>query len=491
MPAVRFPLLYQVNARLLAAEARAGGTLDDLPDALFDEAAARGFTWIWAMGVWQTGAAGLREALAPGMRAAYARDLPDVREADVVGSPFALRGYDVHRELGGEPALARLRQRLTARGLRLMLDFIPNHVAVDHPWVESHPEYFVHGTEEDLRREPGNYVALATPGLILAHGRDPYFPGWTDTLQLDYRQPALREAMMGELLRVASRCDGVRCDMAMLLEPDVIERTWPSPRDVPGPAPFWPEAIARVRGARPDFLFLAEVYWDLEWRLLQHGFDFTYDKRLYDRLRAGAAGPVRAHLAAAPDFRDRCARFLENHDEPRAAAAFPPELHRAAAVLTFAVPGLRFFHEGQLEGRRAHAAVQLARRAAEVPDPGLRAFYDRLLAVLRRPELHEGDWRLCEVRSAGGGDGAEQNAIAFSWQLGRGRLVGVVNFGVAPARCCIAPKLASPAGERWILEDLLGDSRLPADRAQLEAAGFDLSLPAWGAHLFDVRPAPA
>ena len=438
MPAVRFPLLYQVNARLLAAEARPGGTLDDLPDVLFDEAAARGFTWIWAMGVWQTGAAGLREALAPALRAAYARDLPDASDADVIGSPFAVRGYDVARELGGEPALARLRQRLAARGLRLMLDFIPNHVALDHPWVESHPEYFVHGTADDLRREPGNYVALPTAGgeLILAHGRDPYFPGWTDTLQLDHRQPALREALIGELLRVAARCDGVRCDMAMLLEPDVIARTWPSPsRQAPGGAPFWPEAIGRVRGARPDFLFLAEVYWDLEWRLQQHGFDFTYDKRLYDRLRAGLAAPVRDHLAAEPAFRDRCARFLENHDEPRAAAAFPPERHRAAAVLAFLVPGLRLFHEGQLEGRRAHAAVQLARRTAEPPDPALRAFYDRLLAVLRRDELHQGEWRLCEA--------TEQNAIAFSWELGPSRLVAAVNFSDAPVRC----RVGRPVGD--------------------------------------------
>ncbi len=486
MPAVRFPLLYQLNTRVLVAEARAGGTLDDLPDALFDQAAERGFTWIWAMGVWQTGAAGLREALAPGLRAAYARDLPDAGDADVVGSPFAVRGYDVHRDLGGEPALARLRQRLGARGLRLMLDFVPNHVALDHPWVQAHPEYFVHGTEDDLRREPGNYVALEAGDrrLILAHGRDPYFPGWTDTLQLDYRQPALREAMIGELLRVAARCDGVRCDMAMLLEPEVFARTWTGTRSQPPPgAPFWPEAIGRVRQARPDFLFLAEVYWDLEWRLQQQGFDFTYDKRLYDRLRAGDAGPVRDHLAAEPAFRDRCARFLENHDEPRAAATFPPEQHQAAAVLAFLVPGMRFFHEGQLDGRRAHAAVQLARRAREAPDPALRAFYDGLLALLRRDELHDGDWRLCEA--------TPQNAIAFSWELGRRRLVGVVNFGGAPARCRIAPRFTSLDGNRWILEDLLVDTRERPRGLQLDGDTVELELAAWGYRLFEWHATPS
>jgi glycosidase len=490
VPAVRFPLVYQLNTRVLIAEARGDrspGTLDDLPEALLDQTAARGFTWVWALGVWQTGAAGLREALAPAMRAGYARDLPDVRDADVVGSPFAVRAYQTHEGLGGDAALDRLRRRLEARGLRLMLDFVPNHVALDHAWVDAHPEYFVQGSEDDLRREPGNYVALTTARgrTILAHGRDPYFPGWTDTLQLDYRNPALREAMIGQLASVAQRCDGVRCDMAMLLEPDVIARTWPRPG--PAVAPFWPEAIARVRHDRPDFLFLAEAYWDLEWRLMQQGFDFAYDKRLYDRLRAGEAQPVRDHLAADPAFRDRCARFLENHDEPRAAATFPPARHRAAAVLTFLVPGLRLFHEGQLEGRRAHAAIQLSRRAAEAPDPAMRAFYDRLLAALRRDELHNGSWQLCDVRPRGDDAGAKQ-VIAFTWQLGRGRLVGVVNFGDSPARCRVAPRLTNAGGERWILEDLLGDTTSGPEPIRLDPEGIDLNLAAWGAHLYDVRP---
>ncbi|HSS39983.1 MAG TPA: alpha-amylase family glycosyl hydrolase, partial [Polyangia bacterium] len=403
--------------------------------------AARGFEWIWMLGVWQTGAAGRRAALAPPMRADYARELPDVGDQDVAGSPFAIAGYDVARELGGDAALARLRERLRARGLRLMLDFVPNHVALDHPWVDAHPEYFVAGSEQDLEREPGNYVRLKT---ILAHGRDPSFPGWTDTLQLNYRHPGLRQAMQDQLLRVANRCDGVRCDMAMLLEPEVIARTWGDrarPRDgsPPADAPFWPEAIARVRRQHPGFLFLAEVYWGLDWRLQQQGFDFTYDKTLYDRLRAGAADPVRAHLRAEPAFADRCARFLENHDEPRAAAVFPTDQHRAAAALTYLVPGLRFFHEGQLDGRRARAVIQLTRRRAEPPDAALRALYDELLALLARPALREGAWRLCACRPVDAADAGWQNVIAFTWQLGPDRLTIAVNYGAHPTSCWIDP----------------------------------------------------
>ena len=103
---------------------------------------------------------------------------------------------------------------------------------------------------------------------MLAYGRDPYFSGWPDTLQLDYSNPATQEAMIGELLKIAGQCDGVRCDMAMLVLPDVFERSWGRRAPL-----FWPKATQRVREAVSGFLFLAEVYWDLEWTMLQQGFD--------------------------------------------------------------------------------------------------------------------------------------------------------------------------------------------------------------------------
>lgn len=91
-------------------------------------------------------------------------------------------------------------------------------------------------------------------------------------------------------------------------------------------------SIEAVRASRPDFLFLAEVYWDLEGRLQQDGFDYCYDKRLYDLLCGGQARPLQEHLSAGLNYQGRLARFLENHDEPRAAAMFPLPLHRAAAI---------------------------------------------------------------------------------------------------------------------------------------------------------------
>jgi glycosidase len=407
-----YPSLFQINTRILLGElAQKLGrpvTLDDIPDECLDGAAAQGFDWVWFLGVWQTGPASREVSRRhPQWQNEFRSLLPDLREDDVCGSPFAIQAYTLHRDFGPPEALQRLRRRLRERRLRLLLDFVPNHTALDHPWVRAHPEWYIRGGEPELAREPQNYCRVDAPAgsPILAHGRDPYFPGWPDTLQINYRHPGLRDAMTGELDRVAEQCDGVRCDMAMLLLPEVIGRTWgqaslPGGGIEPVDEPFWPAAIAKVRKSHPGFVFMAEVYWDLEWTLQQQGFDYTYDKRLYDRLHIRDAEGVRAHLGAGEDFQRKLVRFLENHDEPRAAGAFPPSVHRAAAVVTFLVPGLRFFHEGQFDGRRVKVSMHLARRPSEPADAGLQQFYRDLLVCLRRPEVRDGVWKLLPCRPA-------------------------------------------------------------------------------------------
>ncbi|HEX8199445.1 MAG TPA: alpha-amylase family glycosyl hydrolase, partial [Isosphaeraceae bacterium] len=327
-----YPALYEINTRVWLGElSRRPGrpaTFDDVPDEALDRIAGLGFDWVWLLGVWQTGPAGRAVSRThPDLLPEYPRVLPDLTDDDITGSPFAIRDYVVHTDFGGDEALRRLRARLAGRGVKLMLDFVPNHTAPDHRWAWEHPEYYVQGTEEDLEREPGDFgrIATARGSAVLARGRDPYFPGWPDTLQLNYRHAAFRDAMMAELGRIASACDGLRCDMAMLVLPEVFARTWgdrarPADATEPVDESFWPGAIAAVRRRHPDFLFLAEAYWDLEWNLQQLGFDQTYDKRLYDRLRALDPPATRGHLHAEFGFQARSARFLENHDEPRAAA---------------------------------------------------------------------------------------------------------------------------------------------------------------------------
>jgi hypothetical protein len=435
--------------------------------------------------VWQTGPAAQAISRAnPEWRKDFGQTLPDLREEDIAGSGFAIQNYTVHRNLGGDAALARLRQRLQKRGLKLMLDFVPNHMAPDHPWVNEHPDYFVDGSETDLGRAPQNYCRVQTKNglLVLAYGRDPYFDGWPDTLQLNYGNPELQQAMIGELERIARQCDGVRCDMAMLVLPDVFESTWGIRADL-----FWPKATEAVRRKQPHFQFMAEVYWDREWTMQQQGFDYTYDKRLYDRLRDGHARPVREHFHAGLDYQNKMARFLENHDEPRAAATFSPEVHEAAAVITFLSPGLRFFHQGQFEGRTKRISPHLVRGPDEPIDARLKQFYDRLLSVLHHDVVRNGDWQLLECVPAWDGNWTSDCFLAFAWQGGGGeRLLALVNYAPNQSQCYVRLPFGDLRNGQWRLQDLLSETKYDRDGSDLDSRGLYVDVPAWRCHAFTI-----
>ncbi len=486
----RYPALYQLNTRVRLTELSLSlghaATLDDIADTELDHLVVMGFDWLWLLSVWQTGPAAQRISRSnAAWRREFEQTLPDLREDDIAGSGFAITRYSVHSDLGGDEALARLRTRARQRGLRLMLDFVPNHMAPDHAWTDEHPDYFVHGSEEDLVRSPRNYCRVATKNgpLLLAYGRDPYFDGWPDTLQLNYGNPQLQQAMIGELERIADQCDGVRCDMAMLVLPEVFERTWGIRPDL-----FWPKATGTVRRQHPGFLFMAEVYWDMEWTLQQQGFDYTYDKRLYDRLREQRARPVREHLGADMAYQDKLARFLENHDEPRAASTFAPEVHAAAAVLTFLSPGLRFFHQGQLAGRRTRISPHLVRAPDEAVDGALAQFYARLLAVLRQPLLRDGNWSLLECVPVWGENKTSDNFIAFRWVRAPHEWMFVaVNYSPQQSQCFMRTPFTELGGRTVRLQDRLGPAVYDRPGDDLRARGLFLDMPPWGFHVFDVQ----
>jgi hypothetical protein len=487
MKAPRYPSLYQINTRVWLTElSHALGrpaTLDDIPDRGLDRFAAMGFDWIWLLSVWSTGPAAQKISRSnPEWRHEFEQTLPDLRDEDIGGSGFAISGYTVHPGLGGDAALARIRQRLRDRGMRLMLDFVPNHTAPDHPWIHDHPDYYVGGTEADLANAPQNYTRItAQRGTrIVAYGRDPYFAGWPDTLQLDYSNPATQAAMRRELLRIAGQCDGVRCDMAMLVLPDVFERTWGRPAPL-----FWPDTTSSVRAQTPGFCFMAEVYWDLEWTMQQQGFDYAYDKRLYDRLREGHARPVREHLFAGLDYQDKLARFMENHDEPRAAATFSPQMREAAAIVTYLSPGLRFFHQGQFEARWKRISPHLIRGPVEPTDDGVQRFYDRLLTVLKSPAVRDGEWRLLECRPAWDGNWTADCLITWMWtgRTAEQRLVAV-NYAGNQSQCYV--RLPAPGARAMRFTDLMDSSTFERDGRDLDAHGLYLDMPPWGYHVFEL-----
>jgi protein tyrosine phosphatase (PTP) superfamily phosphohydrolase (DUF442 family) len=490
------PRLYEINTRVLLAELGRGlqrkATLDDIPDSMLDRIAKR-FDWVWLLGAWQTGIEGQDLARKhPGVTRDCRTALPDLRDEDIVSSPFAIKSYDVDEKLGGRTSLERLRWRLRQRGVKLMLDFVANHTAVDHPWVFAHPEFYIRGSgDRTAFGHASRRVDTRLGTMVLAQAKDPYFAPWTDALQLNYRHAGLRTAMVEELSKISEQCDGVRCDMSMLLLPDVIKKTWkessaPSDGSKPVDDVFWREATRRVRERSPDFKFLAEVYWNREWDLQQLGFDYTYDKRLYDRLRAHDAKGIRAHLGASSDFQQRMARFIENHDEPRAAAAFG-HTKRAAAVIAYLVPGMKLFHDGQLEGRRIRTPMQLERRQEEDRDCELAHFYDRLIACCERPEAAHGRFRSIEPRQAWDKNRTFDHFIAFTLEGDSGnRLLVTVNYGPTQGQCYVPLPWSDLKDRKVILRDLLSLERHVRQGSDLVGRGLYLDLSAWGYHVFEL-----
>ena len=310
---------------------------------------------VWLMGVWERSPAGIRIARElPVLQEEYRRALPGFTMEDVAGSPYCVHCYVVDEHLGGPKGLAKARKELAKRGMRLILDFVPNHVAPDHPWVLEHPEYFIQGSADDCARKSGEFFRAGD--TIIACGRDPYFPPWTDTAQVNAFHPGLRKAAMETVSSIASQCDGMRCDMAMLLINNIFEKTWGQRAGVRPGTEYWQEILQAVRKQYPETLFMAEAYWGLEWELQQQGFNYCYDKRLYDRLVHDSAESVRQHLLADLSYQDKLVRFIENHDEPRAAATFLAQKQRAAAVTILTLPGAKLLHEGQLRGMQGKAS---------------------------------------------------------------------------------------------------------------------------------------
>lgn len=484
-----YPTIYEINTWVWLSSLREkfGNSLDlgTVPSAEWDVLADYGFDAVWLMGVWERSPAGISIANQnKNLLDDFRRALPDFRPQDNVGSPYCVRRYVVDRHLGGPEGLATARKELAKRNMRLVLDFVPNHVAPDHPWVFEHPEYFIQGDADDVRSDPASYVELG--GRVFARGRDPYFPAWPDVLQLNAFRPELREAVLETFVGIARQCDGIRCDMAMLLLNPIFERTWGSRAGQLPATEFWADVIPGVKKAHRDFVFIAEAYWDLEWELQQQGFDFCYDKRLYDRLEHDTAESVRLHLCADLGYQEKLLRFLENHDEPRAAAMFSPAKERAAAVTTATLPGARLFHEGQFEGRKIRLPVFLGRRPDEPADRGLQAFYTKLLKAIDTPMFRNGHWSLCD-RSGWPDNPSYQHLVAWNWVQDDDRYLIVVNLNDNLVQARVPVPWSDAGGATWRLFDALSDATYDRDGDQMEGPGLYVELAPWNCNLFHCR----
>ncbi len=457
------PFIYEINTAVWLTDLshRFGQpiTLDNIPNDVIDELSDLNIDVIWLMGVWNRSEA-VRESALNYMHE-YRPVLPDLTEDDVIGSAYAIGGYQVDKRLGGREGLAKFRRQISHRGMLLILDFVPNHVATDHPIIQARPTCMVLGNEQQHQDNPGVFFPTENKDgetIYVGHGRDPHFPGWIDTAQFNAFSKDYRAAAKNTLLDIASQCDGVRCDMAMLMVNDIFTNTWGRflANAKPPKTDFWHEIIPAVKAQYKDFKFIAEVYWSMEYQMLQQGFDMTYDKTLYDRILQSDVSHLRDHLLAPLNYQTRQLRFIENHDEPRAADTIGFEKGRAAATLIATLPGAVLLHDGQFTGRRIKLPVQINRQPEEPNNRALGHFYKRLLAETRDPIYQDGIWRLLDLKPAGEGMETHHHLIAYGWQRGdQFRLIvvnmthlwsqGIINLG----------EWVNIFKDRWVLHDAL------------------------------------
>jgi hypothetical protein len=484
------PHLYEINTWVwleeLSAKRGHHVSLHDVPDEEWDRLASLGFDFVYLMGVWKRSLTGRRVFRTdPRNFEDFEAALPGWKTRDVVGSPFSIQDYSPDPRITTAEGLSEVHNKLRTRGMGQILDFVPNHTGFDHSWLVQHPERYVQGSEEDFRRDPAAFYLVdrdEDKSLFVARGRDPFFPPWSDVAQLNYFNPDCRRAMIGILKDIARYCDGVRCDMAMLVTNEIFNRTWghflqswPAPK-----TEFWAEATA----ALPDFVWLAEVYWDLEWRMQELGFQFTYDKRLYDRLRGASVAEVRAHLGADARYQSKLARFLENHDEQCCSAVFPRERIASVVTLLSTLPGMRFYHHGQLDGRKTFVPMPVAKGRPEASDQQIREFYEQVLRFADAEVFHAGEWNMLEVQPAG--DDTFQDLIAYVWHHQADSRLIVVNLGGRAAQGKVY-KAVVGASENWIFHDLLDGSEYLWKRSDIDRDGLYVRLAPYQAHAFEIH----
>lgn len=485
-PWPKHPIIYEINTWVwlteLGRKYSGSVALSTVPPQEWDLLSSLGVDAIWFMGVWERSPAGIAIANQnKGLLEDFHRALSDFRLEDNVGSPYCVRQYVVDAHLGGPEGLATARQELAKRGLNLVLDFVPNHVAPDHPWVFEHPGYFIRGNADDLMREPASFVE--TDGNVFACGRDPYFPAWPDVLQLNAFDNGLRQAVVETVSSVAGQCDGIRCDMAMLMLNNIFERTWGTRAGEKPDNDYWRTLIPAIKERYPEFRFIAEAYWDLEWELQQQGFDYCYDKKLYDRMEHNSAEDIRLHLCADLAYQERMVRFIENHDEPRAAATFSSAKGRAAAVAILTLTGAKLLHEGQLEGMKVRLPVFLNRRPIEAVDQDLKAFYQTLLKGINHDVFRNGDWRLCE-RFGWPDNQSYLNILAWCWVKDDKRYLIVINFSAVPSQGRVKVPWDELRGRTWRLSDALSGEVFDRSGDELRDQGLYFDMGPWKCHLF-------
>ncbi len=489
------PKLYEINtiAWLYELSNKYGRqcTIGTVPSEEWERLEKAGFDYIWLMGIWKRSKAGIRifqnEPEYATFKSLFNSVLPGwSEEEDLVGSPYSIASYEPDPLIGSWEQIDIARYELRTRGMGLILDFVPNHTAPDHPWIFKHPEYYIQVRESDYKQNRIAYLPIHKDEktLYMAHGKDPYFPPWTDTVQLNHFNPEMRFALTKELKKISEHCDGVRCDMAMLVLNEIFNRTWAWVKRYSAyelqASEFWKE----VRHDMPELLLIAEAYWDTEATLLSLGFDYVYDKRLYDHLVYASPSGLFSYLTADKSYQKKLVRFIENHDEPRSVETFDREKLPAAAVLFSTLPGMKLYHHGQLEGKKIRLPVQLRRVKPEETDNELYEFYEKLLAITKLDIFSLGNWECKNISPAF--DDSFRNLIAYIWTLEKDSVLVVVNLSRHYSQGKISLEKETAAEADYILVDELNKQVYRRSGKEMMNPGLHVILEGFHSHIFHI-----
>lgn len=434
------PYFYQLSKKL----GKQIKTFKDIPESEFQDWKNKGFEWVWFMGVWQIGTYGPQhDRTDPGLIRSFNIVLPGWTNDDVIGSPYSITEYKLNSELGTEEDLKWLREKLHSYGMKLMLDFVPNHSACDAPTIPSKLNFYVR-CPKGQTPDPAKYMSNG-----IAYGCGMWCDPWTDVAQYNYADKEFRLHQINVLKYIASVADGCRCDMAHLIINDEFWNYWQSELTSWGyskpSTEFWADAISAVKAVYPNFKFMAESYGDVLAKLHAYGFDWAYDKDPLDKLYYHDVKGYQQYVSShSLDFFSKTAHFTENHDEPRTVDKFwnwDPAADCAAATL-LTLPGLRFFFQDQWLGYKNKLDVHLRRAADENPRADIQKFYQTLFQVLDMPALKEGQFTQLWVSGT-------DTIPAWKWVKDGQRILVCANFN------------ENTAGGNVVLSDAPGSGDIP------------------------------
>ena len=480
--------IYEINTRVWIKRFGNNATLKSIPVEALKELPDLGFDAVWLMGIWKTNADIIEKCcFTPDLISSYNKALKDWSRKDVIGSPYAIDSYELNSLLGEPSELTDFKTKLNEVGLKLILDFIPNHFSAGSRFIKTNPEVFLEADEELLTKDTLTFFKPINCERVYVHGRDPFFLPWTDTIQVNYFNPSARTFMIEQLLNISKYCDGVRCDMAMLPLNNVFHNTWLGVLNRFGykriEEEFWTNAIKKIKEKKPGFIFLAETYWDLEYQLQKLGFDFTYDKQFTDRLVSGDVTNIKSHLLADNQYQMKSIRFIENHDEERAVTKFGKEKSLAAAAAMSTVKGLKLYYDGQLEGWKTKLPVQLGRLPEERISKRVKSFYTNILEITKDDVFKLGNWTMIEPMPAGEGNISYKNFLTWIWDYKNEFRIVVINYSPGTSQCRLNINIES-AKENIILLDLLTGDEYVRSIKEIKTPGLFIELKGYHCHIF-------